>query len=425
MGNEPERSTVVSLDSERRKRAATAEGFASLPLAAKITTLRELPAKQRMDLILNDPAAKELARALPEQELYWLIKEIGETDALELWELASPEQRTFMLDMELWDKWNFTAEKSYEWLGHLLEAGETALVEQLPHLDLELLLLMLEKEISVGGGIGELLPDEERVADWDHSFDNLYFITFKNNKHARTVGSFIDIIFRNDRRLYMGLMEGIKGELEDELEDLAFRFRSGRLADLGFPELEEAQSLYARFDPASFALEGGKKLFAAATPRHLPARAGAADSLLNRLLSRPDTEEINQELTYLVNSALVADGAALHDQEAMQRIFERVHGYLTIALEFLTGDDEEKAAAILASERLKRLFQLGFSIVMGLVKQAQGLTSDDYATGKALRALHTTPPRYYRAFDPDGVDGFREFHDMADVERVREFLARV
>jgi hypothetical protein len=391
----------------------------------RIATLRELPAKQRMDLILNDPEAKDLARSLPEQELYWLIKEIGETDALGLWELASPEQRTFILDMELWDKWNFASDKSYEWLGHLLEAGEAAVVEQLPHLDLELLLLMLEKEISVGGGIGELLPDDERTADWDHSFDNLYFITFKNDKHARTVGSFLDIVYRNNGDLYLGIMEGIKAELEDELEELAFRFRSARLADLGFPELEEAQSLYSRIDPATFALEGGKELFPAAVSRHLPARAGAAASLLERLLIRPGTDVINQELTYLVNSALVADGTALHDREAMQVIFERVHGYLNIALEFLARNDEEKAAAILAGERLKRLFQLGFSIVMDLAKQARGIASDDYATGKALRALHATPPRYYRAFDPDGVDGFREFRDMADVERAREFLARV
>ncbi len=391
----------------------------------KIATLRELPAKRRMDLIFADPEAKALARSLPEQELYWLIKEIGETDAMGLWEVASPEQRTFILDMELWDKWNFSTEKSYEWLGHLVEGGEAVVAEQLPHLDLELLLLMLEKEISVGGGIGELLPDDERTFDWDHTFDNLYFITFKNDKHARTVGSFLDIVYRTNHDIYLGIMEGVKGEIEDELEELAFRFRSGRLADLGFPELEEAQTLYARIDPASFALEGGKELLTAAIHRHLPVRPGAAESLLDRLLARPGADEINQELTYLVNSALVVDGAALHDREAMMAIFERVHGYLNVALEFLARNDEEKAFAILAGERLKRLFQLGFSIVMDLAKQALGLASDDYATGKALRALHATPPRYYRAFDPDGVDGFREFREMADVERVREFLGKL
>jgi len=390
-----------------------------------IAALRELPAKRRMDRILADPQARELARALPEQELYWLMKEIGETDALELWELASPEQRNFILDMELWDKWNFNPEKGYEWLGHLLEAGEAAVVEQLPHLDLELLLLMLEQEISVGGGIGELLPDDERTADWDHSFDNLYFITFKNDKHARTVGAFLDIVYRTNHELYLGIMEGIKGEMASELEELAFRFRSGRLADLGFPELEEAQSLYGRIDPASFTLEGGKELFPAALPPLLPVLPGGAGSLLDRLLARPETDAIRQELAYLVNSALVADGAALHDREAMQVVLERVHGYLNIALEFLARNDEEQAAAILAGERLKRLFQLGFSIVMELGKQARRLASDDYATGKALRALHATPPRYYRAFDPDGVDGFREFRNLADVERAREFLAHI
>lgn len=391
----------------------------------KLAALQELPAKQRMDRIMNDSDAREITRALSEQELYWLIKEIGETDAMGLWELAAPEQRAFIFDMELWDKWNFSTDKAYEWLEHLVDAGEAAVIEQLPHLDLELLLLMLTKEISVGGGIGELLPDEERVADWDHSFDNTYFLTFRNDKHARVVGKFLDIIFRTNSELYLGLMEGVKGEVEGELEELAFHFRSGRLADLGFPEPEEAQSLYARIDPASFILEGDKKLLSAAGHRQLPALPGTGGSLLNRLLARPGSGEINQELTYLVNSALMADDTALHDREAMLEIVRRVSGYLNIALEHLAGDDEEKAASILAGERLKRLFQLGFSIVMGLGKQASDLTSEDYATGKALRALHITPPRYYRAFDPDGTDGFREFRDMEDVKRVREFLGRL
>lgn len=416
---------VVSIESARKERAVTEKGFAALPLPQKIATLRGLPVNRQMDLIIADPKGRELVGELPAQELYLLVKEIGETDAMGLWELASPEQRTFILDMELWEKWSFSPAKAYEWLGYLLEAGEEAVVEQLPRMDLELLLLMLEHEISVGGGIGELISDDERTADYDHSFDNVYFITFRNGKHARVIATFLDIVFRNDRELYLGLMEGVKGELESELEELAYHFRSGRLADLGFPELEDALALYARVDPASFTLDGGKRYEGGAErPIFLPS-LGGGDSLLQRVLSRSGSEEIDQELSFLVNSALVADGNALHDRDAMEAVFQRVHGYLNIALEHLTGGDEERAAAILRDEYLRRLFQLGFSIVLGLQGMARRLASDDYATNKALLGLRATPPRYYRALDPEGVDGYREFRGLSDVKRAEGLLQRL
>lgn len=414
---------VISIDRARSRRALTEKGFIALSVPEKIETLRTLPAKRQMDLILAAPEGRGLVDAIPPQEFYLLVKEIGETDALGLLELASPEQRTFILDLELWEKWSFSPDKAYEWLNHLLEAGESAVAEQLPHLDLELLLLMLEREISVGGGIGDLVTDEERTADYDHTFDNIYFITFRKNEHARAIGTFLDIIFRSDRELYLALMEGIKGELETELEELAYRFRAGRLADLGFPELDDALALYARLDPASFAVEGEKRL-AAGTGSHLPA-AGGSDSFLQRVLARAGSEELDQELTSLVNSAMVADGEALRDRDAMEQVFQRVHGYLNIALEYLADGSEERGGEIIRTEYLRRLFQLGFSIVMPLRSRAERVSSDDYATGKALRGLKAHPPRYYRAFDPEGTDGYREFRELADVKRSEEFLATV
>lgn len=416
---------VVSLAAARKAKGNTE--FAALPLAEQIEQLRQQPAGKQLRLIVNVPRAKELARAIPEQEFYWLVREVGEADAGELLELASPEQRTFILDMELWEKGTFSAAKAFIWLGYLLDAGERVVAEQLPELDAELLVLLLKQEITVGGGIGELASDDERTADWDHSFDNIYFITFNDPRHARTIGAFLDIIYRTNHELYLGLMEGVKGEIESELAELAFQFRAGRLADQGFPEPEAARSIYTRLDPAGFTPSGGKRLFATAggTSLLLPALPGAADSLLNRAMTRAGSEELRQELAYLTNCALVADDTALHDRAATVEIFRRVHGYLNIALEFLAGDDPERAAAILSDEPLKRLFQLGFSLVLGLRKAAEGVATNDYATGQGLRGIRELPPRYYRALDPAGIDDFREFDSLADVRRVSEFLRTI
>src|SRR5512136_692601 len=66
--------------------------FASLPLDRKHAMLQHLPARKKMELILDDPAAAELVHALQPQELYWLVEETGITDAQELIALASPDQ---------------------------------------------------------------------------------------------------------------------------------------------------------------------------------------------------------------------------------------------------------------------------------------------------------------------------------------------
>jgi len=396
----------------------------ALPFPDKLARLRELPAKKRMALLLGDPDGERLARALQPQELYWTFKEIGAADALELVALASPEQREFFLDMELWETDTLSQAKALEWLGYLTEAGEERVAEQLPQMDQEALILILIREIAVGGGIGELLPDEERTADWDHSFDNLYFITFKEPKHARLIGTFLDIVFRHDHALYLALMEGVKGEVESELEEQAYSFRAGRLADLGFPDREEAVAIYARIDIDTFFPTGEKKQLYPAGEAHLPVPL-ASDSLLARALGRLGSAELDLELNFLINNALVAEETPFADADAMQAVMERVSGYLTIALEYLCGDDEAKAADVLEREPLKRLFQLGNSIVQRLKKKAGQLSAADYPTAKSFNGIRAVHPRFYRGLDPDAADGYREFRGMADVQKIEEFLERM
>lgn len=399
----------------------TAVDFNRLPLDDKIRLVRQASPNKRMEMILCDPQGKQLTQALKPQELYWTFKDIGATDAMELLEFASPDQREFFLDMELWERSSFVQKNALEWLSYLLHAGEETVVEQLPHLDLELLLLILFREITVGGGVGELLPDDERTADWDHTFDNLYFISFRNPKNSRLIGTFLDLVFRVDRQLYQSLMEGVKNEIESELEEEAFAYRNGRLADLGFPGREEAIYIYARIDPASFVPSEEKKMLLPGGVEIFPAPL-RNDTLLARALRRLDSEELLLELNYLINSTLVVDETAFSDSEAMQAIMQRVSGYLSISLEFLCGNDDKQAAGILERESFKRLFQLGHSIVQGLIKKAGAGAVSDYPTGRLLNGLRAERPQYYRGLDSDGIDGYREFADMADVRKVEEFL---
>src|SRR5512136_2458063 len=93
------------------------ENFRQLPFNEKRTYLDSVLPKERMALILGDPDDKKLARAMQPHELYWLFKENGGPEAMELLGLASPEQCVFILDMELWQGWSFSEDKAVEYLG--------------------------------------------------------------------------------------------------------------------------------------------------------------------------------------------------------------------------------------------------------------------------------------------------------------------
>jgi len=400
------------------------EAFRTLPFDAKRIYLDGLLPKERVELILGDPDDKKLTRALHPQELYWLFKEIGAPDAMELLGLANPRQCLFILDMELWKGWSFQEDKGVEYLGYILKGSEEHFLEVLPHLDFNILSLLLGRELVVAGGIGDINTDEERQTDWDHTFDDVFLIKFKNPKHSQIIGSFLEMVCRFDNPLYVALMESVSGEIDIESEEECYHTKSGRLADLGFPPLDEALEIYSRINPDTFTPGRSKVLVQTGEATSLPRTILTGATFLERVILLMDSELFRMELNYLINTALVADQAHLADTEYMKSVVERVYGYLNIALEYLSQGDETKGAEILSGEYLKNLFRLGFSIVLGLKFRAEKHPDDaSYANGKALSGLKSARPRYYRGLDADGIDGYREFRELQDVRIMSDFLS--
>lgn len=399
------------------------EQFRTLPFGDKRLYLDRVPPAERVALILGDPDHQNLIRALHPQELYRLFKEAEAREAMELLALAHPQQCLFILDMELWNGWTFMEDKGVEFLGYILKGGEEHFLELLPHLDFSLLSLFLGRELTVAGGIGDLNTDEDRQTDWDHTFDDVFLIKFKNPKHAQVIGTFLELVCRFDNPLYIALMESVSGDIDIESEEECYHLKSGRLADLGFPPLDEAREIYSRINPATF-VPGSTKILLQGVVTTLPGTMAGGSTFLERVIPRMDSDLFRMELNYLINTALVADQAHLADTDYMRSVVERVYGYLNIALEYLSGGNEARGAEILSGEYLKRLFQLGFSILLELKFKADKLPDSGYATGQALSGLKSARPLFYRGLDDDGIDGYREFRDLRDVRVTTDFLTQ-
>lgn len=399
----------------------TAKEFAALSPQEKIDYLHHVGGALKIRTILEDPQPGKLVRSLSNVDTYQILHELGAEESMEILQLASPEQIRFVLDWELWEEWRLSVEQTVKWLDLLL-IDEDQAMEIISRLDQELLLVFLKKTIVVGGGLGDIINSEDHQLEWDHTFDEMYYIRFLDKRYSDLVLRFLDLIHRQDNPLYRSLMQGVENELLSELEELAGQFRQSRLADEGFPSLHEAAALYARIAPEEFIPATNKLTIPPETEfTPFPALSGTETSLLARAFALADSPALRQEFHYLTNGAMVAEGVTPADHTAMEPVLERVGIYLTIALEFLCESDTD-GAGILRGEHLQRLFSLGHSILARLQERAKKLESDNYATERVLAGLKQKRPRFYRGLDPDTVDDYREFTGMDDVRRTEQFL---
>ena len=103
-------------------------------------SLTNLDTKKRLDFFLENPLKK-----VHPLLLLSTIKEIGESDCLELLEILPAKQVQSIIDYEVWDKYELDTNKLGEWLGLLFLANYETAIEQIYKLDREFFRFSLKK----------------------------------------------------------------------------------------------------------------------------------------------------------------------------------------------------------------------------------------------------------------------------------------
>src|SRR5262249_23985456 len=142
--------------SPRRPDAAVVtegNGKAILDVRSTRRALQNARGKQKLDLILSAPDPEQLVQALPPQDLYLALVDLGPDDAAELVAMASPDQFRHFVDMAAWrgpDEGPRPPEVLH-WLRLAREGGANleTFRQQLWSLDIELLALVLRREVRV------------------------------------------------------------------------------------------------------------------------------------------------------------------------------------------------------------------------------------------------------------------------------------
>ncbi len=416
--------------------------FQTLPPQHQLELVLRNRGKERLQTIFLSDHPESLVHSLPEQEIFLTVKEVGEKDCLDLIALTTPEQFQYLLDLEFWKRDQIDPEKVLQWVEILLESGEKKVSQFFRTTDPEFIALILKKFLRVTTLEGEPIEKMDRLPLF--TLDQFYFIDFKGVKIREVFEPFLRAFYRIDHEGYRRLMEALICELESELEETGYRLRNGRLNDYGFPDFEEALEIYQFIPPDSLLKKVG---FPESKPLE-PLRRESSFYYLtyqmegpffSNMLSRIDDPEgqdrLKQEITSLCNKAIVAEAIDLSNLSGMERAVKKAYHYLNLGLQYLSGEEEDRAVEMLRSFPVQKIFQCGVSLTLLLRRKAEMLLRGSWFEGDRENLILLDPPHFetmegvlkkrptlYR----DGVsDDFKDLRDVKEMESFLEWIDRI
>ncbi len=345
--------------------------LASLDLDEQVRLVCECPVSQRSLLLSLAAEPERLIPALPEAELCFSIKAAGLHDAAWIVEHATTEQIQACLDLDLCSNFDTNRAAMDEWFRCLCEAGDDALLKAARELDPELWILWLKDRLEV------VVRDADASA-WQapagaKTIDGVFFLLAQRaNDDLSVPVRLLTLLFTEERDLYERFLQGVRYELISGTEEWAFRWREGRLEDLGFPRAEEAASIYARVPERQWSElpERGARpepwTLPVWAPR-LPAARDARHSLLRAAAELDPEEGSSFFFAYLAlaNKVARADRMPLGDAESIPAAMEKVARVASLGLDALARRHDSNPAEVLRRAPLEFLFRVGVTLDPG------------------------------------------------------------
>lgn len=413
---------------------------AQINISKTIEDLRNLPAKRRLNAIIDHPRPLELVRELSAHDVVLTIREIGAEDALELVELLSPSQVQEILDLEIWRGDEIDPSKAGAYFSLLFAADTDRAVNQIHGLDVELVGLMFKMVAYIyDTSIGEEPEDYSEL----HSTSpgGRFVICFDDSHEKRALSqslhAFIESLYGRDMKVALGLLEDIRFEMASGLEETSLRLRQHRLLDMGILPREERLVYFSPLRPSDVQLSSLETPIATfeTSQCRLPTRKyfDGVEShypFLWRAINDASVKEQEQFLDYLAHASINMHASLIDDFGDVALIKTSVAYAKALAelglFQCCKGlvDDAHK---VLRQSSIKDMIRIGRTALISLRKVLVNLTKDqDYLLGKnfslldsplreVARALVLSEPRFYEGLtDPKKFD-LRFFSSLADL----------
>lgn len=408
--------------------------------------LLALPPEERIERLLAASRPADLVRALPAQEFFLTLARAGSAEVPALLRLASAPQVEFVFDLDAWQRDEFDPLAAGRWIVALHDADPDAVARFLREIDEPLVVLALRRLVAVYKADESTDPAYWPPEDRELSTtDGIYFAEPREGVPEDAFLALWDGLVRlraREPRIVEALLEQALWALPAELEDEAFEHRRSRLAERGFPDLDEAIGVWAvSAVPLPALVEKVRGL----PPAPAPGGAAATSPVVATAALPPGTnalvraasalgaeraERLLADLVRLGNRYAVAALEPLGDPATHRSGLVAAASHVNLALEAL-GDDAPRALAGLDVFELNRA---GTGMVLARHARATALARGwiarvprgrprlDGALSEILEGLVRPRPLYAVAGESRP---FRALVDLQVVDRALDTLLSI
>ena len=417
---------------------------------SQTASLRVKP-RDKMNALLECQNTKEAVCALSPIEFYDLYHGVGANDALELLNYCSAEQIQTCFDLDIWRDDHIEDGVLTNWVENLLTIEEDEQFKEIwDHVDPEVMALYLHRNVHIY--MAENKDDDVEIPEDEspnvaQTPDFTFWIAYpEDNARAEVLHRLVDRIYS-----VLGVdkawsyMEAMHWELEAELEETGYHFRTERIREYGFMPREEAFAIFApcRIEAEAEAMRSQSQADLYVRAFDMPSRlenameefrdARLEDAYFTHILSllgNPETIKI--EILSLTQRVATADGFQPHEDQGLRESLQLALAYVNLGLEYVSKRDDDVAVRILKSQPLSRLFMIAHNVTLELRRKAKILTVRGH-----LSIIDDMPLSLLTNAQRDCVEGLLEsrprpalsamtpFTSMQDVAHAAQTIADV
>lgn len=439
-----------------------------LALAETRGEIMAMEPSKALDAILGSRSPATLVQSFSDQDLYFMMHQVGVDDFLPVLSMASSEQWEYFLDVDVWRGDRIDPEEMTRTLDILFRADPERLMRWLVSEKPDFLENWLFSNMEIR--VREHDEDPSSFPDGFQTIDDIFYFRFpdrastseeagddldgEGNARQEMAGDLIEKMIDTVAGMDLSVLHGMLLEtcsvIPAEIEEEQYRLRNVRLAEKGFLPFHEAVGIYqpvrpgaVRKRPESYRV---RTVFGTELPMPpvFPREMLKNDSLFAASLSMIDNEalllNLQAEFASLINRLVSTEKTVLRDRADLETIIRKGCSYLSLGIEAIHGRDRVclpgHGATIVGDVLLEDIFRVASGIVLEMKKQAVDWHRSSWIEENSLPlsflgeywlgtlgGLLLNRPLFFDNYETGVM--YRPFGSLEDVSRASENLVLI